>query len=143
MREFEAGYKRRPGSHDGKLVGSGPSKSGVLETVLRRPNAIDVMPETPLTLWDPRKQQVAAVQERLNAFYGTKALEVDGEFGPLTQQAGTRHYVTATSHGRIPAGGGEVFLIVVNQTAVTRLYDRCVAVTSSSRPGRRWSFSRL
>lgn len=41
----------------------------------------------PLELWDPRKQGVVAVQERLNAFFGTAALEVDGSFGPLTQQA--------------------------------------------------------
>ena len=86
VREFEAGHKRSAAPEHAKLVGSGPSKGGVLENVLRRPSAADVMPETPLTLWDPRKQQVAAVQERLNAFYGTKALEVDGEFGPLTQQ---------------------------------------------------------
>lgn len=43
--------------------------------------------ETPLTMFDARKQLVVAVQERLNAFFGTKALEVDGEYGPLTQQA--------------------------------------------------------
>jgi len=40
-----------------------------------------------VSMWDSRKQYVMAVQERLNAFFGTKALEVDGEFGPLTQQA--------------------------------------------------------
>ncbi|KAL1520675.1 hypothetical protein AB1Y20_022244 [Prymnesium parvum] len=43
--------------------------------------------EDPLKLWDARKHMVVAVQERLNAFFGTNALEVDGEFGPLTQQS--------------------------------------------------------
>lgn len=43
--------------------------------------------ESPLQLWDQRKQSVVAIQERLNIFFGTNALEVDGEFGPLTQQA--------------------------------------------------------
>jgi len=43
--------------------------------------------DEPLTMWDGRKEKVAAVQERLNIFFGTQALSVDGEFGPLTQQA--------------------------------------------------------
>ena len=45
------------------------------------------IPEPPLALWDERKAQVVAVQERLNQFFGTTALEIDGEFGPLTAQA--------------------------------------------------------
>lgn len=43
--------------------------------------------ERALDLWDSRTHAVAAVQERLNAFFGTKALQVDGSYGPLTQQA--------------------------------------------------------
>ena len=43
--------------------------------------------ERPLAIWDERKEGVALAQERLNAYFGTNALEVDGEFGPLTQQA--------------------------------------------------------
>ena len=43
--------------------------------------------EEPLTLWDPRRNAVVAVQERINVFFGTKALVVDGNFGPLTMQA--------------------------------------------------------
>lgn len=43
--------------------------------------------QSPLALWDARKHLVASVQERLNAFFDTDALEVDGEYGPLTQQA--------------------------------------------------------
>ena len=41
----------------------------------------------PLIIWDPRKDAVIAVQDRLNVFFGTKALVVDGNYGPLTQQA--------------------------------------------------------
>lgn len=41
----------------------------------------------PLDLWDARKSAVVAVQERLNVIFGAKALTVDGNFGPLTQQA--------------------------------------------------------
>ena len=37
--------------------------------------------------WDERQRMVVTVQERLNAYFGTKMLEVDGVFGPLTQQA--------------------------------------------------------
>ena len=36
------------------------------------------IPEPPLALWDERKAQVVAVQERLNQFFGTTALEIDG-----------------------------------------------------------------
>jgi len=43
--------------------------------------------EEALALWDERNGKVALLQERLNRFFGTKALEVDGQFGPLTQQA--------------------------------------------------------
>ena len=46
-----------------------------------------ILDGSPLELWDPRKQRVVAVQERLNTFFGTAALEVDGSYGPLTQQA--------------------------------------------------------
>ena len=42
--------------------------------------------KAPLTLWDSRKGAVVAVQERLNAFFGTEALSCDGHYGPLTQQ---------------------------------------------------------
>ena len=41
----------------------------------------------PIKEWDTRKEAVVAVQERLNVFFGTKAVTVDGNFGPLTQQA--------------------------------------------------------
>ena len=43
--------------------------------------------ENPLGAWDNRKESVVAVQERLNVFFGTQALVIDGNFGPLTQQA--------------------------------------------------------
>ena len=46
---------------------------------------------TPLQMWDPRRSSVTAVQERLNLLFGTKLapspLTVDGNYGPLTQQA--------------------------------------------------------
>jgi len=38
-------------------------------------------------IWDPRREAVIFLQERLNVFFGTRALKVDGNFGPLTQQA--------------------------------------------------------
>ena len=47
----------------------------------------DVVNEKPLCLWDARTTEVAALQQRLNLFFNTKALEVDGHFGPVTQQA--------------------------------------------------------
>ena len=43
--------------------------------------------EAPLRLWDTRRAAVVAAQERLNGYFGTDALAVDGNFGPLTQQA--------------------------------------------------------
>ena len=43
--------------------------------------------EAPLSLWDTRRAAVVAAQERLNGYFGTDALAVDGNFGPLTQQA--------------------------------------------------------
>lgn len=76
----------------------------------------------PLAMWDTRKDEVAAVQERLNAFFGTAALQVDGSYGPLTQQA-VELFQVKMGLAKVDGKAGPVTWRLLRQAHRRKIYD--------------------